>query len=61
MRAKVDENMCVGTGTCEDLCPKVFKVENGISQVQVDEVPEGEESNAQSAADNCPMNAIEIE
>ncbi len=58
MKVKVDENVCVGTGNCELACPAVFKVVNGVSKVQVEVVPKGEEANAREAVDGCPVSAI---
>ncbi|NCA94104.1 MAG: ferredoxin, partial [Sphingobacteriia bacterium] len=26
-KAKVDENLCIGCGTCEAVCPGVFKID----------------------------------
>jgi len=61
MKAIVEEDLCIGSGNCEETCPAVFKVVDGISQVQVDVVPEGEEKNAKAAADGCPAGAISVE
>jgi ferredoxin len=61
MKAVVDEDLCIGSGNCEETCPAVFKVVDGISQVQVDFVPEAEEKNATAAADGCPAGAISVE
>jgi ferredoxin len=61
MKARVDEDLCIGSGNCEETCPAVFKVVDGISQVQVDVVPESDEKNAKAAADGCPAGAISIE
>jgi len=58
MKVVVDENLCVGTGNCEMACPAVFKVVNGVSKVQVEVVPKGEEANAREAVDGCPVSAI---
>ena len=58
MKVKVDPNLCVGSGNCEAECPNIFKVVDGISQVQVDTVPQEEESCAQEAVDGCPVGAI---
>lgn len=60
MKVKVDEDICVGTGNCEETCPNVFKVVDGTSRVQVDTVPEEEEGRVQEAVDGCPMGAISI-
>jgi ferredoxin len=58
MKVVVDEDKCVGTGSCEQSCPKVFKVVGGISKVLVDVVPKEEEANAREAVEGCPMGAI---
>jgi len=58
MKVKVDKDVCVGTGNCEATCPNIFKVVDGISQVQVDTVPENEEDCVQEAVDGCPVGAI---
>jgi ferredoxin len=57
-KAKVNEEICIGCGTCESLCPKVFKVENGKSKVIAAECIE---CNCDEAKNSCPVNAISIE
>ena len=32
-KPKVNEELCIGCGTCEALCPQAFKLENGKSHV----------------------------
>jgi ferredoxin len=61
MKAVVDEDVCIGSGNCEDTCPAVFKVVNGISRVQVEVVPPAEEANVRKAVDGCPTGAISVE
>ena len=61
MKAKVDEDICIGSGNCESTCPAVFKVVAGVSKVQVDVVPEYEEKNVLAAVDGCPTAAISTE
>ena len=58
MKVKVDPDRCVGSGNCEASCPNVFKVVDGISQVQVDTVPEEEEECVRAVVDQCPVGAI---
>ena len=60
MKVKVDPDLCVGSGNCEAECPNLFKVVDGISQVQVDTVPQKEENCAQKAVDGCPVGAISL-
>ncbi|HPN96449.1 MAG TPA: ferredoxin [Candidatus Moranbacteria bacterium] len=57
-KAKVNEELCIGCGTCESLCPTVFKVEDGKSKVIAEECGE---CNCQEVAGSCPVNAITVE
>jgi ferredoxin len=61
MRAKVNPEMCDGTGSCEQICPEVFELKEGISTVKVDDVPSDSEQSCREAAENCPKEAISIE
>jgi len=61
MKVKVDEDICIGASACEDICPKVFKVVDGISRVQVDVVPPELEGDVREAEGSCPSGAISIE
>ena len=58
MKANVDKDTCIGSGNCEGTCPKIFKVVDGKSQVQVDTVPEDQEDCVQEAVNGCPAGAI---
>lgn len=33
MKLKIDKEKCIGCGTCEALCPEVFKLEGNIAKV----------------------------
>ena len=57
---QVNQETCIGCGTCVALCPKVFELdENGKSEVKD---PAGcKECNCQEAIDACPVNAISWE
>jgi ferredoxin len=61
MKAIVDEDLCIASGNCEASCPKVFKVIDGVSRVQVDPVPKEAEQCARDAVDGCPAGAIRVE
>jgi len=54
----VNADVCIGCGTCESICPSVFKIENGKSHVVAEECGD---CNCQEAADSCPVAAISIE
>jgi ferredoxin len=57
-KAIVNEELCIGCGTCESLCPTVFKIEEGKSKVISAECGD---CDCQEAADSCPVSAIIIE
>ncbi len=58
-KAKVDENLCIGCGTCEALCPAVFKLnmDSGKSEVVGDDCGN---CDCQEVVNSCPVNAISI-
>jgi ferredoxin len=58
MKAKVDKDTCIGSGNCEATCPKIFKVVDGKSTVQMNPVPEEEEKCVREAVEGCPVGAI---
>jgi len=62
MKAIVDQDLCIGCGLCPDLCPEVFKMgDDDKAKVIVDEVPEDAEDTCRDAAEQCPVEAIQIE
>jgi len=61
MKARVDEDLCCGCGPCEEICPEVFEIVDGIAKVKVDPVPADIEDKAEQAKENCPTEAISIE
>lgn len=60
MKARI-EDTCTACGLCVDTCPEVFEMGSDIAQVIVDKIPAEYETNAQQAADDCPVEAIVIE
>lgn len=58
----VDEDLCIGCGLCEEICPEVFRLEDdGLSHV-IDEEPDEEIWGlVREAADACPVDAISVE
>lgn len=56
-KAKVDQELCIGCGTCESVCPSVFKLENGKSVVVKEDCGD---CNCQEAVDSCPVGAISL-
>lgn len=59
-KPKVDEEACIGCGTCVALCPKTFKLNDEAKAIAVN--PPGDpESEIQNAIDSCPTQAISWE
>lgn len=61
MKARVDPEKCILCGLCADTCPDLFELGERSSRVKLDPVPPDREACAQTAADNCPGEAIELE
>lgn len=60
MRANVDQELCIGCGACEEICPQVFKLnDDGKSQVISQECDSA--GCCEEAADSCPVGAITVE
>ncbi|MCI5656346.1 MAG: ferredoxin [Candidatus Pseudoruminococcus sp.] len=60
MNAKVNED-CIGCGLCNSICPEVFSMtDEGVATARSD-IPEKQDELVQEAADNCPVDAIEVE
>jgi len=54
---KIDVELCVGCGACEDICPDVFELQDdGLSHVI--DATGCSECECQEAADSCPTEAI---
>lgn len=60
MKAKVTDD-CTACGLCINMCPEVFEMGDSIAEVTVQVVPESAEDSCREAAENCPVEAIEIE
>ena len=60
-RVVVDQDTCIGCGTCESICPEVFQLneETGTSVVIMPEG--GPEDLIEDAIDSCPVEAIDWE
>ena len=60
-KVRVDEDTCIGCGTCEGICPEVFQVSEEEGKSQVINPEGGPEDLIQKAIDSCPMEAINWE
>ena len=73
MKVWIDQDLCVGNGICEDLCPEVFRVVDAVAWVRDGDrmlpsgpdgaatVPTAAEVAAIEAAEECPAECIFVE
>jgi len=62
MFATVDKDAYIGCGSCPEICPEVFKMEDdGLAEAYRNPVPGEVEASAKEAAEGCPTEAINLE
>jgi len=61
MKVRVDEDACVGDGTCVEVCPEIFEMRGDVAVAKMEEVSEELEDSCREAAESCPVEAILIE
>jgi len=63
MRVRIDEDACIGCGTCEEICPDVFEVVDDVAHVKIGDkdVPKDLEALVREASESCPVEAIPLE
>jgi ferredoxin len=61
MKVKIDNDACVGDGTCAEMCPEVFEMEGDLAIVKLDKIPGELEERVKEVANDCPVEAIIIE
>ena len=61
MKVRVDEEACVGDGTCVEICPEVFEMDGDLAVTKMEEVPVELQGACREAAESCPVEAIAIE
>jgi ferredoxin len=61
VKVVVDEELCIGSGLCTDICPEVFELNGGVSTVRSDVVPPKYEEACLAAAEGCPTGALSVE
>ena len=54
----INKEKCIGCGTCESLCPEVFKIGEDEKSKVIN--PKGK-CDLKEAVDSCPANAISVE
>jgi len=55
----IDEEECIGCGTCEEICPEVFKMNEDTEKSEVIKPQGGPEDLIQEAIDTCPVDCID--
>ena len=55
---RIDEDECIGCGSCEEICPEVFKLDEKAEVIK----PEGgPEDLIEEAMETCPVECIHWE
>ncbi len=61
MKAKVNQETCIGCGLCVDYCPEVFElIDDNSASTLVDRVPAELKEKCNEARTNCPVDAISL-
>jgi len=58
MTVYIEEDECIGCGTCEEICPEVFKLNMEIEKAEVIMPDDGPKDLIEEAMDNCPSSCI---
>ncbi|MFC1599114.1 ferredoxin [Patescibacteria group bacterium] len=61
MKPIINQETCIGCGTCEGVCPEVFKLNDGKASVISLEDYTPHKEKIQQAVDSCPVQAITLE
>jgi len=54
----IDVSECTACGTCVEICPEVFALEDGAEAATILKPIGGPEDSIQEAIDNCPTSCI---
>jgi ferredoxin len=57
MKARVEADLCISCGLCEQICPQVFKLEDKAIVIGDCDAA----GCCKEAADSCPTEAIKLE
>ena len=52
------EEECIACGTCEEMCPEVFRLNENLGFVQVLNPDGGSEDKIEAAIEACPVQCI---
>ena len=54
----IDEEECIGCGSCVEICPEVFHMKEDDEKAEVIKPEGGPEDLTQEAIDTCPVSCI---
>ncbi len=57
-RVVVDQEVCIGCGTCAGLCPDIFELDEAEGKSHVIMPEGGDEECINEAIESCPVSAI---
>jgi ferredoxin len=57
----IDEDECIGCGTCEEICPEVFKLNEDSAKAEVINQKGAPEDKIEEAIEACPVECIHWE
>ena len=60
-RVYIDEDECIGCGSCEEICPEVFKFNEEAEKAEVVKPEGGPEDLIEEAIGVCPVDCIHWE
>ena len=62
MNVIVDQDLCIGCGRCEEICPSVFHLNEVTGKSEVMDAEACEYAGCcEAAEENCPVSAITLE
>jgi len=57
-RVNIDEDECIGCGSCEEICHEVFKLNEETDKAEVIKPEGGPEDLIEEAIGTCPVDCI---
>jgi ferredoxin len=57
-RVYIDEDECIGCGSCQEICPEVFQLNEETEKSKVIKPQGGPENLIEEAMGECPMSCI---
>lgn len=57
----IDEEECIGCGSCEEICPEVFVLNEDTEKAELINPEGGPEDLIEEAIDACPVECIQWE